>query len=92
MGDARLDWGAMTYAWFDHFLKGEDNKFLEKTPKVQYYTMGLNKWQHSETWPPEGAKPVTLTLASAGHANTLHGDGKLIFPHQRPRPPLRPHP
>ncbi|ADW70399.1 CocE/NonD family hydrolase [Granulicella tundricola] len=80
MGDARLDWGAMTYAWFDHFLKGEDNKFLEKTPKVQYYTMGLNKWQHSETWPPEGAKPVTLTLASAGHANTLHGDGKLIFP------------
>jgi putative CocE/NonD family hydrolase len=79
MGDARLDYDALTYAWFDHFLKGEDNGFLQKTPKVQYFTMGINKWQHSESWPPEGAKPVTLTLSSGGHANTLHGDGTLTF-------------
>ena len=79
MGDARLDYDAMTYAWFDHFLKGDDNGFLEKTPKVQYFTMGINKWQHSESWPPEGAKPVPLTLSSGGHANTLHGDGVLSF-------------
>jgi uncharacterized protein len=78
MGDARLDYSALTYAWFDHFLKGEDNGFLQKQPKVMYYTMGSNKWQHSETWPPEGAKNVTLTLSSAGHANTLQGDGKLV--------------
>ncbi len=75
MGDARLDYDALTYAWFDHFLKGEANGVLAKTPKVQYYTMGLNKWQHSDTWPPEGAKTVTLALGSEGHANTLHGDG-----------------
>lgn len=79
MGDARLDYDDLTYAWFDHFLKGEDNGFLQKQSKVTYFTMGSNKWQHANTWPPEGAKPVTLTLASAGHANTLHGDGKLIF-------------
>jgi uncharacterized protein len=79
MGDARLDYDALTYAWFDHFLKGEDNGFLQKTPKVQYFTMGINKWQHSESWPPEGAKPITLTLSSGGHANTLHGDGVLTF-------------
>src|SRR5271154_755512 len=79
MGDARLDYDALTYGWFDHFLKGEDNGFLQKTSKVQYFTMGINKWQHSETWPPEGAKPVTLTLSSRGHANTLHGDGVLTF-------------
>jgi putative CocE/NonD family hydrolase len=77
MGDVRLDYDALTYAWFDHFLKGEDNGFLKKQPKVQYFTMGSNKWQHSESWPPEGAKPVTLTLTSGGHAATLHGDGKL---------------
>ncbi len=77
MGDARLDYDALTYAWFDKFLKGEDSETLKKTPKVQYYTMGLNKWQHSDTWPPEGAQPVTLTLGSSGHANTLHGDGIL---------------
>ena len=79
MGDARLDYDALTYAWFDHFLKGEDNGFLQKQPKVTYFTMGINKWQHSETWPPEGAKNVTLDLSSEGHANTLHGDGKLTL-------------
>ena len=78
MGDARLDYDAVTYAWFDHFLKGEDNGVLQKTPKVQYYTMGANKWQHSDTWPPEGAQPVTLALTSQGHANTLTGDGMLV--------------
>ncbi len=26
MGDARLDYDELTYGWFDHFLKGEDNQ------------------------------------------------------------------
>ena len=30
MGDARLDYDALTYGWFDHFLKGEDNEDLTK--------------------------------------------------------------
>lgn len=77
MGDARLDYDALTYGWFDHFLKGEDNGILEKTPKVRYYTMGSNKWQTSDTWPPAGAKPVTYYFGSAGHANTMYGDGQL---------------
>jgi putative CocE/NonD family hydrolase len=79
MGDARLDYDALTYGWFDHFLKGEQNGILEKTPKVRYYTMGSNKWQTSETWPPEGAKPITYYLSSDGKANTLHGDGALTM-------------
>src|SRR3982750_2266322 len=47
MGDARLDYSKMAYDWFDHFLKGVDNDVL-KRPKVQYYTMGLNKWQEAD--------------------------------------------
>ncbi len=78
LGDARLDYDALTYGWFDHFLKGEDNGSLAKTPKVRYYTMGINKWQSSDTWPPEDAKPVTYYLASGGHANSLNGDGALL--------------
>ena len=78
MGDARLDYDAFTYGWFDHFLKGEDNGLLAKTPKVRYYTMGSNKWESSDTWPPEGAKPVTYYLASGGRANSLNGDGALL--------------
>jgi len=77
LGDARMDYDALTYGWFDHFLKGEDNGILAKTPKVQYYTMGLNRWQSSDSWPPHGAKPVTHYLASGGHANSLNGDGAL---------------
>lgn len=76
MGDARLDYDALTYGWFDYFLKGQ-NHFLEKTPKVRYFTMGINKWQTSNTWPPEGARPVTFFLGSAGNANSLNGDGVL---------------
>jgi predicted acyl esterase len=77
MGDARFDYDAFTYGWFDHFLKGEDNGLLAKMPKVRYYTMGSNKWQSSDTWPPEGVKPVTYYLASGGHSNSLNGDGAL---------------
>lgn len=77
MGDARLDYSKMTYDWFDHFLKGEQNDIL-KRPKVQYFTMGSNKWQSSESWPPAGAEPMKFYLSSGGKANTGSGDGKLV--------------
>jgi putative CocE/NonD family hydrolase len=77
MGDARLDYDELTYGWFDHFLKGEDNHVLETMPKVRYFTMGMNKWQSAETWPPAGAQPMTFYLGSGGKANTLNGDGAL---------------
>ena len=77
VGDARLDYDALTWNWFDYFLKGEDNHVLQTMPKVRYYTMGINKWQTSETWPPKGAQPMTFFLSSGGNANTLAGDGAL---------------
>ena len=77
MGDARLNYDELTYGWFDHFLKGEDNHVLENMPKVRYFTMGMNKWQSSDSWPPRGAQPMTLYLSSGGKANTLNGDGAL---------------
>lgn len=77
MGDARLDYSKMTYDWFDHFLKGEQNDAL-KMPKVQYFTMGSNKWQSSTQWPPVGAAPMTFYLSSGGKANTRNGDGQLV--------------
>jgi hypothetical protein len=77
MGDARLDMDALTYGWFDHFLKGEDNHILETMPRVRYYVMGANRWEQSDTWPPEGAEPLTFYLSSAGKANSIFGDGLL---------------
>jgi putative CocE/NonD family hydrolase len=39
--------------------------------------MGMNKWQSSDTWPPQGAQPMPLFLSSGGKANSLNGDGAL---------------
>ena len=77
VGDARLNYDDLTYAWFDYYLKGEKNGLLEKMPRVRYYTMGINKWQSSDTWPPKGAQTVSFFLSSGGKANTLGGDGVL---------------
>jgi putative CocE/NonD family hydrolase len=78
MGDARLNYDDLTWGWFDVFLKGIDNSFLAKTPRVQYFTMGINKWQTSDTWPPKGATPLKFYLSSGGKANSLNGDGTLL--------------
>ena len=78
MGDARLNYDELTYGWFDHFLKGENNGILEKMPRVRYFTMGMNKWQSSDTWPPRGAESMSFFLSSGGKANTLDGDGVLV--------------
>ncbi|MBU2996651.1 CocE/NonD family hydrolase [Cellulophaga baltica] len=77
VGDARLNYTEQIYDWYDFLLKGEDNDFKAKTPRVQYYTMGSNKWQASETWPPENSKLTTYYLNSNGDANSLYGDGIL---------------
>lgn len=77
MGDARLDVDNLTYGWFDHFLKGEQNHVLETMPKVRYYVMGENRWETASTWPPEGSKALTFYLSGEGKANSLYGDGSL---------------
>ena len=77
MGDARYDYDALTYGWFDHFLKGEDNHLLDTLPHVRYYTMGTNKWQSSDTWPPKGAEPLTFYLSSGRQGEYHDGDGVL---------------
>jgi len=77
VGDARLNYDEQIFMWFDYLLKGKNNLFRNKTPRVQYYTMGINKWQHSETWPPSEVVYETYFLNSKGKANTMYGDGKL---------------
>lgn len=77
MGDARLDYSEIVYGFFDKFLKGDKDSKIEKQAKVTYFTMGSNKWQTSDTWPPAGATTQTYFLASGGKANTMNGDGVL---------------
>jgi uncharacterized protein len=77
MGDARYDYNDVVYGFFDRFLKGEKSGRLDRLAKVTYYTMGSNKWETSDTWPPAGAQPMTFFLSGGGHANSLNGDGVL---------------
>lgn len=78
VGDARLNYDEQMFSWFDLWLKGKQNDFKSKVPRVQYYTMGSNQWQSSDTWPPEGVSMQTFYLQSKGQANSLYGDGKLL--------------
>jgi putative CocE/NonD family hydrolase len=78
MGDARLNYQEIVDSFFDRFVKGAASPVLDALPKVTYYTMGLNKWQSSDVWPPRGAEPMTFYLASGGRANTMNGDGALV--------------
>ncbi|MFT5078100.1 MAG: putative CocE/NonD family hydrolase, partial [Patiriisocius sp.] len=77
VGDARLNYEEQIYSWWDYWLKGKKNDFKEKTPRVQYYTMGSNKWQAATQWPPADANLTTYFLNSKGNANSLIGEGTL---------------
>jgi len=77
VGDARLHYDSITNGWLEYWLKDKNQEFLNELPRVQYYTMGSDKWQNSDTWPPEGMEMHPWYLDSDGNANTLDGDGRL---------------
>jgi hypothetical protein len=49
----------------------------QRRPGCSNYTIGLNKWQTSDVWPPANVRPITFYLASGGRANSLNGNGSL---------------
>jgi putative CocE/NonD family hydrolase len=57
MGDARFDYNDILYGFFDKFLKSSASTRIDTLPKVTYFTMGSNKWQSSDTWPPRARAP-----------------------------------
>lgn len=66
----------LTLAWFDHFLKGEDNQITPGS-RVVYFTMGENKWHVSRQWPLAATQFQSWYLQSGGHAESAMGDGTL---------------
>lgn len=83
VGDARLNYDEIISAWFDLWLKNEKSDAVAQMPKVQYFTMGSNKWQSSDVWPPAEAVMTTYYLDSEGKANTRNGNGRLSL--QKPK-------
>jgi len=66
----------LTLAWFDHFLKGEDNG-VETGPRVDYFVMGENRWHVAHEWPLAATQLESWRLGSGGHAASVMGDGTL---------------
>jgi putative CocE/NonD family hydrolase len=52
-------------AFFDRYLMNVDNGFGAEG-KVDYFTIGANRWQHSASWPPPGTRPTPFFLRSGG--------------------------
>lgn len=83
VGDARLNYDEIITSWFDLWLKDDQSDAVAQIPKVQYFTMGSNKWQSSDVWPPAEAVMTPYYLDSEGRSNSRNGNGKLTL--QRPR-------
>lgn len=63
----RYDLDLIFLSWFEHKLKGIDNK-IEKRANVEFYVVGKNEWRKSKQWIPEYAKKIKYYLS---HDNTL---------------------
>jgi putative CocE/NonD family hydrolase len=64
-----FDHEGLSLRWFDHWLKGEENGVMEDTPAVQYFTLGINRWESASEWPPP-AGPVEYYLRTGGRLST----------------------
>ena len=73
---AAIDIHGMMLAWFDHWLKGENNG-VDNDPSAYFFVMGENAWHSATVWPPPGVEDQSYFLCSNGRANTFHGDGSL---------------
>jgi uncharacterized protein len=77
VGDARFDYAGTVVRWFDHWLVDDGRGKLDM-PRVQYYPLASNHWESAGSWPPPSS-PTKLYLYSQGHANSLSGDGQLLW-------------
>lgn len=64
--------------FLNSILNEKDPKTDLEPGRICYFTMGANKWQYTNTWPPQDVQYVNFYMGSQGHANTRNGDGYLI--------------
>ena len=63
VGDSPIN--DLMLAWFDHFLKGQDNK-VATGPRVDYFVMGANTWKSAPNWPLPQTNWTTYYLSGPG--------------------------
>ena len=63
----RYDMDLICLSWLEHYLRGVENG-INRTPAVEYYTMGTNQWKTAENWPVPGTQELSLYL-DGNHEN-----------------------
>lgn len=58
---AAIDYDEELLDFFDHYLKGTDNRYGHDEP-VRYFVMGENRWVDAKQFPPGNARTETLYL------------------------------
>jgi len=76
--EASVDFLSLYRNWFDFWLKGIDNK-VNEDPKVKLYVMNDFRWVSSENYPLRQTTYKKLYFDSKVGANSLRGDGRLIW-------------
>jgi putative CocE/NonD family hydrolase len=77
MGRVHFGLDDIVYAFFDYYIKGEQNGFPQTQAPVQYFSMGSNEWRTAQRWPPRQTTRTKLYLRSDDGAKSIFGDGVL---------------
>lgn len=72
----RYDMDLLCFAWLEHYVNGADNG-IEKTLRVEYYTMGSNEWKSAENWPIPDTKELIFYLDADGQDTAAASLGRL---------------
>lgn len=76
--EAYLDVLDIFLKWFDRFLKDVDNE-ISSEPKTKLYVMNNSDWIETNSYPLKNTNYTPIYLSSHKGANSLLGDGKLIW-------------
>jgi len=76
IADAARPWKEWYLKWFDRWLRGRGDGLAELSAYT-YFMLVENRWLSADQWPPAEASLKRWYLASAGHANSRRGDGRL---------------
>lgn len=87
---AEFDLQGLQIKWFDHWLKGIENK-IEDEPAVRYFVIGANRWEQSENFPPQ-TQPFEMYLAGSGSLSfrgpVNSGKFRFVYDPKNPVPTL----
>ncbi|HXH17664.1 MAG TPA: CocE/NonD family hydrolase [Chitinophagales bacterium] len=62
-GEVNFNVHAEMLRFFDHYLKGIDNR-IDKEKKINYFTIGEEKWKQSDTWNFIDENDITFHLSA----------------------------